>query len=181
MTHCECSASLASEMVLCSSSNLACGALWINRQRLMSHVLPCSLQTVLTGGGGERRAWKGSCFGNTLIWLSHLFVSGSETRFFIFFSPSHHWGIHLQSAVSELSRGNYFFASFSPQYFSYPEGSLVNLPSPTYTDSREHVHPHVTEAINSHGPHHRDKASEQSIKQTKPDDDSGGMLRNDAI
>lgn len=82
MTHCDCSASLASEMVLCSSSNLACGALWINRQRLMSHVLPCSLQTALTGGGGERRAWKGSCFGNTLIWLSHLFVSGSETRFF---------------------------------------------------------------------------------------------------
>lgn len=56
----------------------------------------------------------------------------------------------------------------------------MNLPSPTHTDSREHVHPHDTEAINSHGPLHRDKASEQAIKQTKLDDDSGGMLRSDA-
>lgn len=72
----------------------------------------------------------------------------------------------------------FFFFESTPYA---PEGSLVNLPSPTHTDSTHFHRPaHVTEAINSHRARHGDKASKQSIKQTQADDESGKMWRNDA-
>lgn len=90
--------------------------------------------------------------------------------------------------MGELSRGNsvsnFFFSLFFlvREYPSYPKGPLVNLPSSTHTDSREHALPR---SCIRHGgdkqPRHGDNASKRSIKQTKLNDESGGMLRNDAI
>jgi len=95
-------------------------------------------------------ASKESGFGNSLIWLSHLFVLGSEAGYF----PQATVEKYISSPLRVSCQGEIIPPFLIPRFLlfvfwwcllqehpSCPKGPLVNLPSPTHTDSSEHVLP----------------------------------------
>lgn len=130
----------------------------------------------------ERRAWKGSCFGNALIWLTSLcFREWDEISFPELLLKSTSL-VRCGWAVTGKLFLHFFIASF-------PHSTFHTLRLLLWTCHHQHIltaeskYIHTSPRLqNTHRPRHGGKTpSKESIKQTKPDVGCGEILRNDAI